>query len=258
MVRVRWGACGAAGAAARTRRARHRAPQRDTAGVRACSPARGARRRWPACSCGGIVLLLRGRRSRGRRGGRLARPPRARQQALSCRGRYLRLCDGAICGVEQHTYVSCGCRLASGTAARKAAGAIVAARGPRSGQPSAGRAHLATAGPSAPRRARAWYRLQSLQVHGVMVSTADAKASSSAARRHSGRPQKRQMQGSRVKDICGGSALCDTGQIGRPRVLQASGTSSGSDLRRGVPSWQRQSIPEWDQNAKYIILFRFA
>ncbi|KAI8468845.1 MAG: hypothetical protein J3K34DRAFT_425657 [Monoraphidium minutum] len=133
MVRVRWGACGAAGAAARTRRARvggcrgggllgrHRAVQIDR-GAGSCR-----RRRAAACQ---------GRRSRGRRGGRLyvARPPRARQQALSCRGRYLRLCDGAICGVEQHTYVSCGCRLASGTAARKAAGAIGAARGGAGGR----------------------------------------------------------------------------------------------------------------------------
>ncbi|KAI8464402.1 MAG: hypothetical protein J3K34DRAFT_440460 [Monoraphidium minutum] len=130
MVRVRWGACGAAGAAARTRRARvggcrgggllgrRRAVQIDRGPARAVvdglQPARWERvghmasdtpcstraRCTPPLAC----LFARGHcpaaqgppQPRPPRRASVARPPRARQQALSCRGRYLRLCDGAI------------------------------------------------------------------------------------------------------------------------------------------------------------------
>ncbi|KAI8466768.1 MAG: hypothetical protein J3K34DRAFT_413424 [Monoraphidium minutum] len=130
MVRVRWGACGAAGAAARTRRARvggcrgggllgrHRAVQIDR-GAGSCRRRRAAACQVGTCRPYGVrhslhtrarctpplaCMFARGHcpaargppQPRPPRRASVARPPRARQQALSCRGRYLRLCDGAI------------------------------------------------------------------------------------------------------------------------------------------------------------------
>ncbi|KAI8468306.1 MAG: hypothetical protein J3K34DRAFT_427507 [Monoraphidium minutum] len=98
-------------------------------------------------------MLIRGRRSHGCRGGRLRRVHAGRgSTGVVVLGgaddrRYLRLCDGAICGVEQHTYVSCGCRVAYGTAARKAAGALGAAQGGAGGRVRCRSGRRRSAGP---------------------------------------------------------------------------------------------------------------
>ncbi|KAI8462412.1 MAG: hypothetical protein J3K34DRAFT_415384 [Monoraphidium minutum] len=127
MVRVRWGACGAAGAAARTRRARvggcrgggllgrRRAVQIDR-GAGSC-------RRRRAAACQGPPQPRPPRRAS------VARPPRARQQALSCRGRYLRLCDGAICELSSTHMLAVVAGSHPGPPPARPQGAIGAARG---------------------------------------------------------------------------------------------------------------------------------
>ncbi|KAI8462189.1 MAG: hypothetical protein J3K34DRAFT_504829 [Monoraphidium minutum] len=240
----------------------HRAPQRDTAGVRACSPARGARRRWSACSRGGIDLLLRGR---GSPGGRLRRvhARRALQQRSRCRAG-APTTGGTSGSVTGRSAVSSSTHML--TVVADSHPGPPPAR-PRRARGGAGRRGVPRSIGACSARLRApcdCWSVRSASRQGLGPPSIASGARWNGIHRgcegkwqRGGRPTKGQTQGSRVKHIFGQVKYFIRG-VSEGSVLIASGTSSGSGLRRGAPSWQRQSIPEWDQRAKYIILFRFA